>query len=277
MLNGLGKYHNLEVIRESPHGFYLKLGDSEVLLPNKYCDGLKPGSEVNVFIYKDSEDRPVATTEKPLATLGEYALMEVVGEAPFGVFVDMGLEKHLLVPKSEIGQEMEQGKKYLIRVMMDFKTERLIGVAKIEGYSELPEELEIDDQLEGWVYQKTDLGFKIWTEQSFIGLVYHNQIFTPIAVNDKVTCFVDNIREDGKVDLRIKKGGLDSISGDAQIILAYLKEHDGSMDITDKSSPEKIQQIFGLSKKAFKRAIGLLYKDKIIGLFENSIVLNEPN
>lgn len=266
MIGDLGKYKLLEAARESPHGLYLLNREEEILLPNKYSEGYKVGDKIDVFIYKDSEDRPVATTEIPLLTLGEIKPLEVVEIVPFGAFVDMGLLKHLLVPKTEMLPDMQVGHKYLVRLMVDFKTERLIGVAKVEAFSSIPEDLELNQPMEGYVYQKTELGYKIWTDLGYIGLVYHNQVFEPLAVGDRVNCFVDEIRVDGKIDLRIKQGGVASMEEDAKTLLEYLKANDGKSEITDKSSPEAIKEQFGMSKKAFKRAVGILYKQKLITL-----------
>ena len=266
MVGDLGKFKLLEAVRESPHGYYLDLNNTEVLLPNKYCEGYKIGDKIDVFIYKDSEDRPVATTEIPLLSLGEVKPLEVVEIVPFGAFVDMGLEKHLLVPKTEMLPEMQVGKKYPVRLMVDFRTDRLIGVAKLEAFSEVPEELETNQATEGVVFQKTDLGYKIWTTLGFIGLVYHNNIYEPLQIGDSVKCYVDEIREDGKVDLRLKEGGLASIDADATRVKEYLETHNGESKITDRSSPERIREAFGMSKKAFKKAVGNLYRQKLVTL-----------
>jgi len=273
MVGDLGKYKTLEVVRESPHGFYLNLNENEVLLPNKYCHGLQVGDKVEVFIYKDSEDRPVATTEIPYLSLGEVKPLEVVQTVPFGVFVDMGLEKHLLVPKTEMLAEMKEGDKYLVRLMLDFKTERLIGVAKLEAFSQTPDDLELNQPVDGLVYQKTDLGFKVWTNLGFIGLVYHDNVYKPLHRGQVIKCYVDELREDGKVDLRLKEGGLASIDGDAQKLKDYLRENGGAVPLTDQSSPELIREKLGMSKKAFKKALGSLYRQKLVELHTNQIKL----
>jgi predicted RNA-binding protein (virulence factor B family) len=273
MVGNLGKFKLLEVVRESPHGFYLALDEDEVLLPNKYCEGLKLGDKVDVFLYKDSEDRPVATTEIPLLSIGEIKPLEVVELVPFGAFVDMGLEKHLLVPKMEMLTDMRVGEKYLVRLMVDFKTERLIGVAKLEAFSVVPEDIELNQAMGGLVYQKTDLGYKIWTELGFIGLVYHSQVYEALHVGDAIPCYVDEIRMDGKIDLRLKEGGLITIDADAQKVLNFLKNNGGESSITDRAEPEQIRQVFGMSKKAFKKAVGTLYKQRLIKLEPGKISL----
>ena len=273
MVGDLGKFKLLQAIRESPHGFYLALNEEEVLLPNKYCEGYKIGDKIDVFIYKDSEDRPVATTEIPLLALGEIKPLEVVEFVPFGAFVDMGLEKHLLVPKTEMLADMQVGRKTLVRLMLDFKTERLIGVAKLEAFSEVPEDIELNQPLQGLVYQKTDLGYKIWTDRGFIGLVYHSQVYEALHVGDAIPCYVDEVRMDGKIDLRLKEGGLSTIDADAQKVLSQLEALDGASLITDRSDPEQIRETFGMSKKAFKKAVGKLYKERLIQLEPGKISL----
>ena len=274
MIEGIGKISDLEMVRASPHGVYLKFGKEEILMPNKYVpEGLEAGQSVSVFVYKDSEDRLIATNLTPAGILGDYVALEVAEMAPFGAFLEWGLEKHLLVPNAEMSQKMEVGHKYVVRIMLDYKTERLIGVSKIEGFLEVPGNLIEGDAVRGIVYKKTDLGFNVIVDSQFAGLIYHNSIFEPIAVGQLINCYVDKVRTDGKIDLRLRKVGVASIDEDAQKILDYLKLHDGKSPLTDKSSPVEIQEEFGLSKKAFKRAIGALYKQRLIELHPGEIKL----
>ena len=274
MDEGIGKISDLEMVRTSPHGVYLKFGKEEILMPNKYVpEGLEPGQSVSVFVYKDSEDRLIATNLTPAGILGDYVALEVVEIAPFGAFMEWGLEKHLLVPNAEMAQTMEVGHKYVVRIMLDFKTNRLIGVSKIEGFLEVPDNIIDGDAVRGLVYKKTDLGFNVIVDSQFAGLIYHNSIFEPIAVGQSINCYVDKVRTDGKIDLRLRKVGVESIDEDAQKFLNYLKLHDGKSTLTDKSSPLEIQEALGLSKKAFKRAIGSLYKDRLIELHPGEIKL----
>ena len=274
MIEGIGKISDLEMVRSSPHGVYLKFGDTEILMPNKYVpDGIEPGQSVSVFVYKDSEDRLIATNLTPAGILGDYVALEVVGTAPFGAFMEWGLEKHLLVPNSEMAQTMEVGKKYVVRIMLDYKTERLIGVNKIEGFLEVPDNLAEEDAVRGMVFKKTDLGFNVVVDSQFSGLIYHNSIFEPIEVGQSIKCYVDKVRADGKVDLKLRKGGAENIDEDAQKFVDYLKLHEGQTTLTDKSSPDLIQEKLGLSKKAFKRAVGSLYKNRMIELLPDEIKL----
>lgn len=272
MLEGIGNISPLKVVRASPNGVYLQLGNSEVLLPNKYVpEGIEPGQEVEVFIHKDSEDRPVATTLTPAGVVGDYVALEVVEEVPFGVFMDWGLEKHLLVPNSEMAEKMEVGRKYVVKIVLDYKTERLLGVGKLETFLTVPENLNEGDGVRGIIYKKTDLGFKVVVDSQFQGLLYHSSIFTPIEIGETVNCYVDKMRTDGKVDLRLKKGGLESIDTDAKYVLEMLEKNNNELALTDKSSPDDIQEKLGMSKKAFKRAIGSLYKNRLIIIADTGI------
>ena len=274
MSEGIGKISELEMVRTSPHGVYLKFGKDEILMPNKYVpEGLEAGQSVSVFVYKDSEDRLIATDLAPAGVLGDYVALEVVEIAPFGAFMEWGLEKHLLVPNAEMAQEMEVGHKYVVRIMLDFKTDRLIGVSKIEGFLEVPDNIMEGDAVRGIVYKKTDLGFNVVVDSQFIGLMYHNAIFEPIEIGQSINCFVDKVRTDGKIDLKLRKGGVENIDEDARKFLDYLKLHGGQSTLTDKSAPVEIQEELGLSKKAFKRAIGSLYKKKLIELLPTEIKL----
>ena len=274
MSEGIGKISDLEMVRTSPHGVYLKFGKEEILMPNKYVpEGLTVGQSVSVFVYKDSEDRLIATNLTPAGLLGDYVALEVVGLAPFGAFMEWGLEKHLLVPNAEMLQKMEVGQKYVVRIMLDYKTERLIGVSKIEDFLKVPDNLLEGDEVRGIVYKKTDLGFNVVVDSQFIGLVYHNSIFSPIEIGQSIKCYVDKIRTDGKIDLKLRKGGLENIDDDALKFLEYLKLHGGQSTLTDKSTPDEIQEELGLSKKAFKKAIGNLYKRHLIELQPGEIKL----
>ena len=274
MSEGIGKINDLEMVRTSPHGVYLKFGQDEILMPNKYVpEGLQAGQSVSVFVYKDSEDRLLATNLTPTGILGDYVALEVVEIAPFGAFMEWGLEKHLLVPNAEMAQKMEVGRKYVVRIMLDYKTERLIGVSKIEGFLEEPDNLTEGDEVRGIVYKKTDLGFNVVVDSQFIGLVYHSSIFSPIDVGQSIKCYVDKVRTDGKIDLKLRKGGVENIDEDAQKFLDYLKLHGGQSTLTDKSTPDEIQEELGLSKKAFKKAVGSLYRKRLIQLQPGEIKL----
>ena len=274
MLDSLGKRSELKAVRRSPHGVYLQFGEEEVLLPNKYVpEDLEMEQFIDVFVHKDSEDRLVATTLVSSGEIGDYVALEVVATAPFGAFMDWGLEKHLLVPNSEMAQKMEVGNKYVVCIMLDYRTERLIGVSKIEDLLKKEVEYSEGQKAEGLVYKKTDLGYKVVIDKQSTGMVYHSSILKPLEIGQSIICFVDKIRVDGKIDLRLKPGGKESIDEDAQKLLDYLEENEGVIELTDKSRPEDIKNQLGLSKKAFKRAVGTLYKNRQIKLLPNKIKL----
>ncbi|WP_114749092.1 CvfB family protein [Pleomorphovibrio marinus] len=269
----IGKISSLPINRFTVHGAYLALSNGdEILLPKRYLAGEeKEGQEIEVFIYTDSEDRPVAVTEKPLALLDEFGVMEVKEITPIGAFVDWGLGKDLFVPKSEMTPGMTVGDKYLIKVCLDHKTDRLIGVAKYadfiytdtRGYQE-------GQEVEALVFDATDLGYKVLLEQRFEGLLYKNEVFRPISIGDTVRVFVKKVREDGKLDLQLNPLGKQKYDEGAEIITAKLKAK-GFIPLHDKSEPEEIKKEFGMSKKHFKKSIGQLYKKNLIIISEKGI------
>ncbi len=274
MINGIGNFHDLKVVRSSPHGVYLQFGETEVLLPSKYVpESIREGQTIAVFVYKDSEDRLVATTLKPAGVVNDFVVLEVVAVTPFGAFLEWGLEKHLLVPNAEMAQKMEKGRSYVVRIVLDYRSERLIGVSKIEAFLTEPTGLQEGDEVTGLIFKKTELGYKVVVNQQYNGIIYHNTIFEPLKIGQTVRCYVNKVRDDGKIDLRLRKGGLESISDDAEKILGCLQAQGGYLQLTDKSSPEAIKATLGISKKAFKKAVGTLYKQQKVALETNGIKL----
>lgn len=269
-----GKMNTLKVNRFAPPGAYLQYNEEEVLMPNKYmAEGLAEGDEVEVFVYKDSEDRLVATTLKPMAQVGEFAAMEVVDTAGFGAFLEWGLEKHLLVPKREMQEEMRVGKKYVVKVVLDHLTDRIVGVAKLNAFIFDDADYERGAEVKGLVVSKTDLGYKVLVDSKYWGLLYSNEVFKEINQGDAINCFVRKVREDGKLDLSVRNPGEETQQTDADSILELLKMNGGSMNVSDKSDPELIRETFGLSKKSFKKALGTLYKNKLIEIDPTAIKL----
>jgi len=267
-----GKMNTLTVNRFAPPGAYLQFNEEEVLMPNKYMtEGLAEGDEVEVFVYKDSEDRLVATTLKPLAQVGEFASMEVVDTAPFGAFLEWGLEKHLLVPKREMQDEMRVGNRYVVKVVLDHLTNRIVGVAKLNAFIFDDADYERGAEVDGLVVSQTDLGYKILVDSKYWGLLYGNEVFKNIEQGDAIKCFVRKVREDGKLDLSVRNPGEETQQTDADQIMELLKMNGGKMNVSDKSDPELIRETFGLSKKAFKKALGTLYKEKMILIEAQSI------
>lgn len=271
----LGKISSLLINRFTANGAYLALREGgEVLLPKSYLKGEeKEGEELEVFVYTDSEDRPVAVTNRPSALLDEFAVMEAKEITDFGAFMDWGLPKDLFVPKSEMGKTMEVGGKYLVMVCQDYKTNRLIGVSKYEDFILTDTQAYVAGQeVEALIFEETDLGFKTLIDGSYEGLIYKNEVFQPLKVGDKTKAFVKKRREDGKIDLQLLPSGREKYEEGAEKILEALKVRK-FLPLQDKSSPESIKELLGMSKKHFKQSIGQLYKAKKITIHDDGIRL----
>lgn len=271
----LGKINSLLINRFTDNGAYLALQEGgEVLLPKGYLDGTEEvGKEIEVFVYTDSEDRPVAVTSPPVALLDEFAVMEAKQITKIGAFMDWGLPKDLFVPNAEMGQNMEVGEKYLVRVCLDYKTERLIGVNKYEDFLLTDTQgFEAGQQIEVLVFDESDLGYKGLIEGNFEGLIYKNEVFKPIEIGDRVNAYVKKRRDDGKLDLQLLPSGREKYEEGAEKILEVLKVQK-FLPLHDKSSPESIKELLGMSKKHFKQSIGQLYKAKKIEIKGDGISL----
>jgi len=272
----IGKINHLEVVKEVDFGIYLDGGDlGEILMPKRYVpEGTMPGDMLETFIYLDSEDRLVATTEKPLAMVEEFALLEVVSVTPVGAFLNWGLPKDLFVPFREQRQPMEEGKKYLVYVYVDINTKRIAASSKIEQYLDnIPVDYDPDEEVDLIIVNETDLGYNAIIDNSHFGILYKNEVFQPLNPGDRVPGYIKKIRTDGKIDLRLEKIGYEKISSFVDRIIAELQKNKGFLPLTDKSSPEEIYQTFKISKKNFKAAIGALYKKRFIALEDNGIRL----
>lgn len=275
----IGKINHLEVVKEVDFGIYLDGGDlGEILMPKRYVpEGTMPGDTLETFIYLDSEDRLVATTEKPLAMVEEFALLSVVSVTPVGAFLNWGLPKDLFVPFREQRQPMEEGKKYLVYVYVDTNTKRIAASSKIEQYLDnIPVDYDLDEEVDLIIVNETDLGYNAIIDNSHFGILYKNEVFQPLNPGDRVQGYIKKIRTDGKIDLRLEKIGYEKISSFVDRIIVELQKNKGFLPFTDKSSPEEIYQTFRISKKNFKAAIGALYKKKFIALEENGIRLLSP-
>ncbi|MEY4903188.1 MAG: hypothetical protein RLZZ292_1003 [Bacteroidota bacterium] len=273
----IGEYATLEIVKLVEFGAYLDGGPfGEVLLPKRYVpENTKAGDEVRVFIYCDSDDRVIATTETPFAIVGEYAFLKTTGSAQFGAFLDWGLSKDLLVPMREQAEPMEVGKSYVVKVMFDETTDRLYASSKLNRFIvETAEELNlaVGDSVEILVTALTDLGYKAIVNNHCWGVLFQNEVFKDLKVGDKTTALVKAIRPDGKLDLSLRAQGYQKrIGSETDIILEALEKYNGFLEITDKSSPELIYKILNISKKAFKQAVGNLYKARKISLEEKGI------
>ncbi len=259
----VGELNTLAVNRVSEPGIYLISDDqTEVLLPNAYVTkSMEIGSFLDVFIYTDSEDRLVATTLKPYVYLYEFASLEIVDSMKFGSFVDIGLPKHILVPKNKQKGTYSIGNTKVLQLQLDERTNRLIASEKYDLLKEI-KDLEKNAEVEIILYSKTPLGYKVIVNNSYDGMIYHTEIFENLKIGDKKRAYVKNIRDDNKIDISLQKIG-EKPSGDK--VFDVLVQKGGKLDFTYKSESEDINKVFGLSKKAFKASLTkLISEDKII-------------
>jgi hypothetical protein len=275
----IGEINTLEVMRDTDYGYFLEAKDeSEVLLPNVYImeDEMPMGSLLDVFIYTDSEDRPVATTKMPYAKLGEYGYFTVVDYKPYGAFVNWGLPKDLFVPLSQQKEHFTVGKKYLLRVCLDEQTNRLYATQKIGKYFNRDMKgLHKNRMLEAIVLAKTPLGYKVVADNQYEGMLFSNEIFEEIRIGDRKKVYVKNVRKDFKIDLSLQPIGKQAKIDEGEgTVIQLLKEANGELSFTYKSDAEEIKKVFGMSKKNFKRTLTALLERKEIALLEDSIKLS---
>ncbi len=276
MLN-LGEYNTLKVAEAVDFGLYLKDDEgNQVLLPTKFCpEDYSLDQEIDVFILKDSEDRLLATTAQPKLLVNEFALLKVTALTGIGAFMDWGMDKELLVPFSEQKVDMEEGRWYVIYMGIDNETNRLYGSSKLNRYLQNQIlSVEEGDKVKIVVYKKTELGYTVIVEDEHWGLVYGNEVFRELNVGDKLEAYVKNIRNDNKIDITLQPVGYDNVIGaNSAAILNELEESGGFIPITDKGAPDDIYSIFEMSKKAFKKAVGDLYKQRKIAIKPEGISL----
>ena len=272
----LGKYNQLEVVKTVDFGVYLDGGDAgEILLPTRYVpEGCNPGDILNVFIYLDNEERLIATTLQPLVQVDEFACLEVAWVNEYGAFLDWGLMKDLFVPFREQKMKMQKGRRYVVHAHVDEESYRIMASAKIERYlcKEKPS-YQVGEELNVMVWHQTELGFKVIVENKFSGMLYRNEVFQPLEPGMKLTAYVKQVREDGKLDMSLHNGGAKKIDSFVDTLYDYIKNHNGYIPFHDKSDAEEIYTTFGVSKKVFKKAVGDLYKKRLIVLEENGIRL----
>lgn len=274
----IGEINTLEVMRDTDYGYFLEAKDEkEVLLPNVYVmeDEMPMGSLIDVFVYTDSEDRPVATTKMPYAKLGEYGYFTVVDYKSYGAFVNWGLPKDLFVPLSQQKEHFTIGKKYLLRVCLDEQTGRLFATQKIGKYLNRDMKgLHQNKVLDAIILARTPLGFKVVADNQYEGMLFTNEIFEDIRVGDRKKVYIKSVRKDFKLDLSLQPIGKQAkISEGEGMILQLLKEANGTLPFTYKSATEDIKKVFGMSKKNFKRTLTELIESKQIQLLDDSIVL----
>ena len=274
----LGTINTLRVDRDTTPGLFLMAEDgNDVLLPGQYVtEEMVEDTLIDVFLYTDSEDRLVATTKKPTAMLDEFALFSVVDVAPFGAFMDWGLTKDLLVPNMFQKTPFVLGEKRFIKVIYDERTHRLVGTEKLgDFFHRRVKDLKPQEAVNILIISKTPLGFKCIVEEKYEGLIYHSDIFEKIALGDKKTAYIKTIRKDGNIDLTLKKAGSKNSSDSADKVYALLQENNGIMPYNYKSDAELIKDIFGLSKKDFKRSLTKLQDSNKITVKDTGIYLKD--
>lgn len=269
----LGKFLKLTVASNSELGTFLQVGREEILLPKSIArKKYVKGETAEVFIYRDAEGRLIAIDAKPYAQINECAYMKVKQNTSFGSFVDNGIPKDLLVPFSEQKVDLEEGRSYPVFVMVDEKSNKLIGSTRLNDFISNEEiEVEKGEEVKLLITDKTDLGFKVIINDKHWGLLYQNEIFKPVRSGDKLTGYIKEIRPDNKIDISLQKQGYDEVSSASDIIMKKLKENKGTLRLHDKSDPDEIYHTLGISKKVFKKAIGLLYKQRRIEITESGI------
>jgi len=254
----IGKINTLSVVRETANGLYLDAEElGEILMPTKFVTPeVKEEGKATVFVYTDSEDRLVATTEKPLAKVGDFACLR------------------LFVPFSEQNAKMREGGEYWVYVYLDLLTNRVVASAKLHKFLDnTPPSYQVGDEVEVIILEETDLGFKAIVNEEHTGILYRNQVFSPLFPGMKTKAYIQKIRDDEKIDLLLEKPGYDKVDAISQRILTELKNNRGFLAVSDKSSPEMIHSMFGISKKNFKKAVGALYKQRRIDFHSDGIRL----
>ncbi|AMA48543.1 MULTISPECIES: CvfB family protein [Flavobacterium] len=271
----IGKYNTLKIARNTNVGLYLTDGEKDVLLPNKYVPKeYEIEADIEVFIYLDHEERPVATTLEPYIFLNEFSLLRVNYVNKFGAFMDWGLEKDLFVPFKEQARPMEEGKRYLVYMYLDKQTNRLVGSSRLNQFLNNQNlNVEKGEEVDLIVSHISDTGINVIINEKHKGLIYKDQIFEDLRTGDRIIGYIKNIRPDGKIDISRQPLGFERIDASAQKILEELKAGRGMLKLHDNSSPEDIKTILQMSKKTFKKAIGTLYREKIIELRPDGIYL----
>ena len=276
----IGHRYILTVVKTVEFGFFLDAEHlGEILLPKRHAPaGLAPGDHVDVFLYLDSEDRIIATTQQPRAEVGEFAYLSAVANTDFGTFLDWGLDKDLLVPFGEQHRPMEQGQRYLVHIYVGKSDNRITASSKIDKFldDDKPHDFKPKQHVDLIIANSTELGFKAIINHGYWGLLYKNEVFQRLSFGQSVKGYIKYVRPDGRIDLSLD-GGQAIRDKNSQVILNHLIEGNGFAAVHDKSEPQQILQLFGMSKKAFKKAIGGLYKQRIIAIEKNGIrLLQKP-
>jgi predicted RNA-binding protein (virulence factor B family) len=273
----LGKRNLLTIVREGPPGYFLDDGEGgEILLPGKYIpEGSHPGEMIEVFVYRDSEDRLVATTETPLAAVGDFAALKIVDVSPsIGAFLDWGLDKDLLLPRREQGGFRKVGERVVVHVFLDEKSNRIVASTRLQRwFSKTPPAYARDQPVKLLIAGRTPLGYKAVVDNLYQGMLYASELAGPLDIGSSMDGFVKEVRPDGKLDLSLDRSGFARVEPITDQILEALKAAGGSLPYNDDSPPDAIRTAFGISKKAFKQAIGTLYRKRLIAIAGGGIEL----
>ncbi len=274
----IGRFNRMRIVKEVEFGDYLDGGEEfgEVLLPLKAVPkGAKPGDEIDVFLYLDSEDRPITTTIEPLAQVGDFAALTVVEVTEFGAFLDWGIPgKDLLLPFREQTRPLEVRQRVVVHVTLDPKQGRIVASMRLNKFaSKTRHDFRIWDEVHLLICKQTDLGYPAIVNNSHWGLLYANEVFEPLEEGDERTGYIKNFRDDGKIDLTLHKLGYQKVEQSLDPILETLKARGGFLPVTDKSSPETIYGLFGISKKTYKKSVGALFKQRLITIGDDGIRL----
>jgi predicted RNA-binding protein (virulence factor B family) len=270
-----GHYYTLKVVKQVDFGLYLDADGEEILLPTRFVPhGAKEGDELEVFIYHDNENRLIATTQKPVATVGEVALMKVVGQTEHGAFPSWGIMKDVFLPLSQQSNRIYEGKDYLVYLFIDQQTGRVTATEKLSRFI-TNDNLTVaeGDDVELIVWQQTDIGYKVIINHKHQGVLHFSDVFRDLEYGEKLKGYIKKIREENKIDIGIGEKGYKRVTPETERILQLLEENNGYLPYSDKSSPEEIYSFFGISKKTFKMAIGSLYKERKIELAKTGIKL----
>lgn len=272
----LGKYSTLEVVKLVDFGAYLSAGDfGQVLLPKKFVpEGTNVGDRLKVFLYLDSNDMLIATTQRAHSQVGQFAYLKVVATSKFGAFLDWGLDKDLFLPFAEQNKRVEEGRSYVVYTHLNHVDERIVASMKVDKYLDQTKPTYQEGQeVKLLIAGKSDLGYKAIVEDKHWGLIFYNEVFQKLTIGRKVKGFIKRIRPDGKIDLALQKADKQGFDKHTNRVLFKLKQAGGFLPLGDKSDPELIYQEFAFSKKVFKKAIGSLFKAKLITIESDGIRL----
>jgi uncharacterized protein len=272
----LGEYNTLTILRFTSVGAYLgDDDDNDVLLPTKYIpEGSEIDDKIDVFLYQDSEDRLIATRLKPLLELHQFGLLRVNQVSHFGAFLEWGIEKDVFVPFKEQKQKMEEGKSYIIFIYIDQETHRLVGSSRVKRYLEMEKmTVKEGEEVDLLICETTELGKNVIVNDTHSGLIYRNDVIRTLRYGERTSGFVTKVREDGKLDIALDQIGFQKMEPNCERLLQLLSDNQGVIKLTDKSDPDTIRELVGMSKKTFKNAVGMLYKQRLISIEDDRITI----